>query len=413
MDDRNATGELCKALLQLLTVKIGRGLFDLNLDLVDAALNRICIARAIHDDGVLLGNLDLTRTAELRHLRILKLEAEISSDDFAARQDRNILQHFLAPVAKAGRLDGNTSEGAAHLIDQKGCKRFAFDIFSDNHQLLAGLQHLLQQRQNLLDVGNLLIRNQQVSVIDNCFHLIGICAHIRGNIAAVELHAFHHVAVCLSGLGLFNGNHAIRRNFLHRFSDQLADRLVAGRNRSHTSDIIGICNLLGIGLYCVHSSVNRLLDALLDHHRIGAGCNILHALANKRLCEQRSSGGAVARNVVCLGGDFLDKLCAHILKGIFQLDFLCNRPAVVGDERRAVFLIQDDVAAFRAKGDFYGIAQLINTGLQGLASLFAVDDLFRHNRLPPTILMSKYGILIRQLQGYRFDGRWCIPLYQA
>ena len=36
MDDRNATGELCKALLQLLTVKIGRGLFDLNLDLVDA-----------------------------------------------------------------------------------------------------------------------------------------------------------------------------------------------------------------------------------------------------------------------------------------------------------------------------------------------------------------------------------------
>ena len=38
--------------MQLLTVKIGRGLFDLNLDLVDAALNRICIARAIHDDGV-------------------------------------------------------------------------------------------------------------------------------------------------------------------------------------------------------------------------------------------------------------------------------------------------------------------------------------------------------------------------
>ena len=41
LDDRDATGELGQPLLQLLLVPIGRGLLDLRLDLLDAALDRL------------------------------------------------------------------------------------------------------------------------------------------------------------------------------------------------------------------------------------------------------------------------------------------------------------------------------------------------------------------------------------
>ena len=60
----HAAGELGEALLELLAVEVGLGAIELGLDLGDAVLNILLIARAVDDERILLGDLDGLRSAE-------------------------------------------------------------------------------------------------------------------------------------------------------------------------------------------------------------------------------------------------------------------------------------------------------------------------------------------------------------
>ena len=100
---------------------------------------------------------------------------------------------------------------------------------------------------------------------------------------------------------------------------------------------------------------------------------------NHGLSQQRSGGGTVTGNIVGLGGDLLHQLCAHVLKGIGQLDLLGDAHTVIGDEGSAVLLIQNNVAALGTQRDLYGIGQSVNAGLQSLAGFIAAHNELRHN----------------------------------
>ena len=56
----------------------------------------------------------------------------------------------------------------------------ALDVLGDDDELLAALNELLEDRENVGDDGDLLIGDQQVSVVDDGFHLLGIGDHVRG-----------------------------------------------------------------------------------------------------------------------------------------------------------------------------------------------------------------------------------------
>ena len=66
------------------------------------------------------------------------------------------------------------------------------------------------------------------------------------------------------------------------------------------------------------------------------GGHELAALPEYGLSEDGCRGGAVSGNVRGLGCDLLYHLRAHVLELVLKLDFLGNRYAVLGDERRAV-----------------------------------------------------------------------------
>src|SRR5262249_60097233 len=84
---------------------------------------------------------------ELRDLRVLELEAHLLGDHLAAGEDRDVLEHPLAAVAEAGRLDGDGLEGAAELVYDDGGERLALDVLRDDQQRLARLGDLLEHRQ--------------------------------------------------------------------------------------------------------------------------------------------------------------------------------------------------------------------------------------------------------------------------
>ena len=68
---------------------------------------------------------------------------------WSAGQDGDILQHLLAAVAEAGRLDAHHVQGAPQTVDHQGAEGLALHVLGDDEQLLTGLQHLLQQGQDV------------------------------------------------------------------------------------------------------------------------------------------------------------------------------------------------------------------------------------------------------------------------
>jgi hypothetical protein len=73
-----------------------------------------------------------------------------SADHLAAGQDRDVLQHRLAAIAEARRLDGRDLQAAAQLVDDQRGQRLALDVLGDDQQRLAGLHHRFEQRQHRL-----------------------------------------------------------------------------------------------------------------------------------------------------------------------------------------------------------------------------------------------------------------------
>ena len=73
--------------------------------------------------------------------------------------------------------------------------------------------------------------------------------------------------------------------------------------------------------------------------------------------EHRRGGGAVAGDVAGLRGDLAHHLGAHVLELVGELDLLGDGDAVLGDARRAVGLLEHDVAALGAERDLHGIRE--------------------------------------------------------
>ena len=89
------------------------------------------------------------------------------------------------------------------------------------------------------------------------------------------------------------------------------------------------------------SGLDGLVDAALEAGGVGTGGHVLEAFAIDRFGEHGRGGGAVAGDVAGLAGDFADELGAHVFIGIFELDFLGDGHAVLGDSRAAEFFVED------------------------------------------------------------------------
>src|SRR5208283_4992535 len=106
-DDGNAAHQLRQPLLQLLLVVVAGGLFDLAADFLHPALDVARLALALDDGGVVLVDGDLLGLAEIVHMNVLQLDAEVFGDGLATGQNCDVLQHGLAAIAKSRSLYGS------------------------------------------------------------------------------------------------------------------------------------------------------------------------------------------------------------------------------------------------------------------------------------------------------------------
>src|SRR5579871_1990552 len=389
LDDGHAADQLRQPLLQLLAIVVAGGLVDLAADFLHPAFNVRRLALAFDDGRVVLVDGDLLGLAEVLHLDVLQLDAQVFGDGLAAGQDRDVLQHGLAAIAEARGLHGRDIQRATQLVNHQGRQRFALHVLSDDHQRASALGNLLEQREQVLHRRDLLLVNQDVGILQNGFHALRIGDKVRRQIAAIELHAFDDFQLRIYRLGLFDRDDAVLANLLHSFGDDLADGLVVvGGDGADLRDHVAgyllrilverAALVVAVFIGHAHDRADRLLDAALQRHRVGAGGNGLYAFAIDGLRQNGCGGGAVAGHVGGLGGDLAHHLRAHVLERVLQLDLFSYSHAVLGDERRTEFLLDHDVAALGTECDLHSISQNIHAAKNRLAGIFSVQDLLCH-----------------------------------
>src|SRR5690606_14903398 len=246
LDDGDAAHELGQALLELLAVVVAGGVLDLAADLGLTTLDLLLAARAVDDRGVVLVDLDALGLAEVTDGDVLELEAELLGDDLTTGEDGDVLEHLLAAIAEAGGLHGGAVQGATELVHHEGGERLALDVLGDDEQGLLLTGDRLEHRQKILHVGDLLLAQEDVGVLEGGLHALGIRHEVGAQVAAVELHALDDVQGRLGALRLFDGDDAFLADLLHRLAEELADGLVAvGAHGTDLRDLVGITGGLG------------------------------------------------------------------------------------------------------------------------------------------------------------------------
>ena len=299
-DHRNPAGQLGQPLLQLFAVVVGGRLLDLRLDLHNAALDVLLFAGTVDDRRVFLLDPDALGSAQHVESDVFELDAEIFTDHLAAGQDRHVLQHCLAAVAKAGRLDRGNFQAAPQFVDDQRRQRLTFDVFGDDQQRLAGLNDRFEQWQQRLQARQFLLVEQDVRVVELGDHLFGVGHEIGANITTVELHALDHVELGFERFRLFDRDDSLVPDLLHRFGDHPADlAVVIGGYRSDLLDFVVCRNLLGAFFDILDDGIHSLVDTALQIHRVHPGGDRLGAFAHDRMSEhgrgRRAVAGQIAR----------------------------------------------------------------------------------------------------------------------
>jgi hypothetical protein len=197
----------------------------------------------------------------------------------------------------------------------------------------------------------------------------------------------------LQALVLFDGDHTLVADLLHRVSDLAADfGFAVGRDGADLRDFVAVLDRAGGGLDRLDDLGGRQVDAALQVHRVHAGGNRLHAFLDDGLRQHGGGGGAVAGFVIGAGSDFLHHLRAHVLELVGQFDFLGDGHAVLGDARGAEGLVDHHVAAFRAQGHLDGIGQDVDAAQHAVAGIGVEFDVFSSHRAD-----SSNGLIMRRV----------------
>src|SRR5229473_2852608 len=376
-DHRDAAGQLGQPLLQLLLVVIGGRLLDLRLDLGDPGIDRVLATGAVNDRRILLFDAHALGAPEHVEGDVFELDAEVFRDDLTAGHNREVLEHGLAPIAEAGRLDRGHLEAAAQLVDDQRGERLALDILGDDHQRSTALHHRFEDRQQRLQAGELAFVQQDVRVFELGQHLFRVGDEIGAQITAVELHAFDDVELGFERFRLLDGDDALVADLLHRLGQHAADFLVAiRRDRADLGDLVIGRDLLRALGDIGDDRRHREVDAASQVHRVHAGRDGAHTLTHQRMGEDRRGRRAVAGFGAGSVGDLLDHLGAHVLELVGELDFLGDRYPVLGDPRCAVGSFEDHVAALRPERHANRIGQSVDAAQHALARVATQANVF-------------------------------------
>src|SRR5215207_1778808 len=369
LDDGHAAGELCQALLQFLAVVIRASVLELGAYLVHTAPDPLGIAGPLDDGRIVLGDDDFAGPPQLVEPGVLELEAQLLGDDLAAGEDGDVLEHPLAPVAEEWGPHRSRRARAAQLVDDESRQGLALNVIRNDQKGFVAPHDLVEDRQEILDVPDLLVGDQDVRIVENRLHPLLVGDEVRGDIPFVELHPLGKLELEPEGLPFLDVDHAVLADFVYGVGDDVADLVRARADGADPRDLVPARDLLGLGPYRLDRGLDSLLDAAPQDDRVRARSDVLQALAHDDLRENGRRGRPVTSDVVGLGGDLLDELRPLVLEDILELDLPRDRHAIVRDRRRTELPVQYHVLALGTERYLDRASELVDARLQRPARL--------------------------------------------
>jgi len=252
---------------------------------------------------------------------------------------------------------------------------------------LAHLHDLLEHGQHVLHGRDLAVGDEQVGVLEHRLQPVGVGYEVRGDVAAVELHALDRLQLGGEPLAVLDRDHAVLADLVHRLGDQLADLVALGGHRGDVGDVLVALDRHRDLLDVLDDRGHRLLDAGLELHRVGARGDVPEALADHALGEDGGGRGAVTGDVVRLRRHLAQQLGAGVLLGVLEVDLTHDRDAIVGHGRRAELLLEDDVATLGAERDPDRLCDHVDPALQALPRVYLERNSLCH--VAPSNLLAK------------------------
>ena len=211
--------------MQLFFVVGGVGFVHLLLDLLTTSANSSFVAFGNDGGGVFVDG-DATGCAQHLQLGVLELETSVFGNQLTIRQHSHVFEHGLTTVTKTRCLHSSHVQHTAQTVHHKGGKGFFLNVLSNDQKRFSGASDLLEHRNEVLDQTNFLIGEQNVGLVQDGFHPLGVGGEIRGDIALIEPHTFGDLELSLHGLAFFERDHTLLADFVHSVGNHFADFFV-------------------------------------------------------------------------------------------------------------------------------------------------------------------------------------------
>ncbi|CAH0019690.1 unnamed protein product [Clonostachys rhizophaga] len=330
LDDGNTAGELGQTLLELLLLVLGGGrIGDDTADLLASLSNGVLATLTVEENGVLLGDGDGTSGTEQIRGSLLELDVELIGEDGTVGQDSEIAEDGLAVVTEAGGLDGSDLELTTELVENTDGKSLTVNVLSNDDKRASLLGRGLEGRDDVLDSGDLLLREENQRVLKLDLLGLGVGDEVGRDESTVESHTLSDLELILHSLALLDGDDTLLADLLHGIGYHLAEVVVAiGTDGSNLSDLLAGGDVTLVVLEKLDDSVDSSLDTTAQVHGVATGGNVLDSLGENGTAEDGGSGGTVTGNFVGLGGDVLEKTGTEVLELVLENDGLGNGDTV-------------------------------------------------------------------------------------
>ena len=131
-DHSHSTYQLGQAFLELFTIIIRGGVFNLGPNLGDSAFDLVLCSGAFNNGGVIFVDIDSFGASKIGDSGIFQFKSDLFTDNLTAGQDGYIFQHGFTAIAESRGFNGTNFQSAPQLVDHQGGQGFAFNIFGND-----------------------------------------------------------------------------------------------------------------------------------------------------------------------------------------------------------------------------------------------------------------------------------------
>ncbi len=176
--------------------------------------------------------------AELVVANGVKAKPRLLADDRCTGEHGEVLQHRVAALSERRGFDRHRGEGAAGTVDDQGRQRLRLDVLGNDQERTSRAHDQLEAGQQVGDCRDLGISDQNSRVGQHGLHVLQIGDEMRGDVSAVELHAFDDLDLGVDAGAVLDGDDALLAHLVEGVGNHRADHGVAGADRGHAEDVI-------------------------------------------------------------------------------------------------------------------------------------------------------------------------------